>query len=53
VEITYQDETKTTQCVETEYILLIGETRYVQVEFKLSKPIRRVVLVELINELVK
>ena len=53
VEISFEDGTKTTQCVDTEYLILIGETRYEQVEFKLSSPIKKVVLVELINEIVK
>jgi len=53
VEITYQDGTKETQCAETDFLILGGETKYEQVEYKIPRPAKRVILAELIEEIVK
>ncbi len=53
VKITYQDGTKTIKYAEAGYAILIGETYYKQIEYKLDYPAKRVVFVELVNEIIK
>jgi len=53
IEITFKDGTKTTQCADTDLLILAGETIVEKVKYILDRPVKRVVFAELIDQIVK